>query len=174
MTGVARIRTFTGRLVDVLNLQPEDISIRDIAHHLALANRFNGATVQPYSVAAHSLYMADHLVCPENALVGLMHDATEAYVGDMVKPLKDNIMDFKEIECKVWERIAHKYNLPVHYDAEVHEADRWSRVIETYYLQNGPIVDDIEGIQMYPLLNLDSWEKIEIEFLLRFLKLTNA
>ncbi|WP_145313437.1 metal-dependent phosphohydrolase [Gimesia fumaroli] len=72
---------------------PDLIDINDIAHQLSLINRFNGATVEPYSVAQHSVIVSN-IVNPEFALLGLLHDAAEAYVGDIVHPVKEGIRDF--------------------------------------------------------------------------------
>ncbi|OFW44758.1 MAG: hypothetical protein A3J29_07940 [Acidobacteria bacterium RIFCSPLOWO2_12_FULL_67_14b] len=81
------IRTFTGRDVYPLAPDPDAIAIEDIAHHLALQNRFAGATVEPYSVAQHSV-LVSYCCDPADALHGLLHDAAEAYLGDLVRPLK--------------------------------------------------------------------------------------
>ncbi len=81
------IQTFTGRRFDLLNPLPEQVSFDDIAHHLARTARFNGATRDFYSVAQHSCLVSD-LLPPKLKLVGLLHDATEAYVGDWTRPLK--------------------------------------------------------------------------------------
>ena len=76
--------TYTGRQFWPLDPRPEDICIRDIAHHLSLCCRFNGACRVHYSVAQHSVMVANILPAPLR-FWGLMHDATEAYVGDMVR-----------------------------------------------------------------------------------------
>jgi hypothetical protein len=81
------IQTFTGKRFDLLNPQPEMVCTEDIAHHLSLLNRFTGATRFPYSVAQHSVLMS-HIVPPELAKAALLHDAHEAYVGDVSAPLK--------------------------------------------------------------------------------------
>jgi len=65
---------------------PSMITIGDIAHHLSRLNRFNGASERPYNVAQHSILVAQN-VPPEYALCGLLHDAHEAYIGDLISPL---------------------------------------------------------------------------------------
>lgn len=79
--------TFTGRLIWPLDGRAADVCIEDIAHHLALANRWAGATREPYSVAQHSVIVSRHCA-PDHALIGLLHDAAEAYTGDTPAPLK--------------------------------------------------------------------------------------
>lgn len=68
------------------------VDIRDVAHHLAIVNQFNGATTRPYSVAEHSLLCCD-IARHAGASVfvqmaALMHDAHEAYTNDLVSPAK--------------------------------------------------------------------------------------
>lgn len=71
---------------------PSQVDIMDIAHALSLINRFTGHTIRPYSVAEHSLLVAD--ICamegqsPITQLAALLHDAHEAYTGDMSSPVK--------------------------------------------------------------------------------------
>lgn len=75
----------------------DDVSIDDIAHGLAFQTRFAGATWAPYSIAQHSVLVS--CACrPENALVGLLHDATEAYLQDIIKPLKRALPGYLELE----------------------------------------------------------------------------
>lgn len=82
------IQTYTGKAFDLLNPAPDMVCIEDIAHHLALINRFTGATAVPYSVAQHSVLCS--LVAPaELQLTALLHDAAEAYVTDVSRPLKE-------------------------------------------------------------------------------------
>lgn len=82
------IQTYTGKAFDLLAPETHMVCIEDIAHHLALINRFTGATAEPYSVAQHSVLVS--LVVPQElALAGLLHDAAEAYVTDVSRPLKE-------------------------------------------------------------------------------------
>lgn len=84
------IETFSGRQVDLISPVASQITIDDIAHHLSRINRFNGATTHPYSVAQHSIYVS-MMLPDELALQGLLHDAHEAYLGDLNTPLKNAI-----------------------------------------------------------------------------------
>ena len=76
--------------VDVLRLTADDIDLADIAHGLALTNRWNGATARPVSVAWHSLVVSALAAetQPAAELHALMHDAAEAYTGDWTQPYK--------------------------------------------------------------------------------------
>lgn len=79
--------TVSDKKVNLLNLKKHDIDISDIAHHLSLICRYNGAIKNHYSVAQHSI-LVSFLVPQQYALEGLLHDGEEAYTGDMVRPLK--------------------------------------------------------------------------------------
>jgi hypothetical protein len=73
---------------------PEHIDIRDIAHALANVCRYNGHIREHYSVAQHSVIVSKHFADPKLELAGLLHDAEEAYFGDMVSPLKKMFPEF--------------------------------------------------------------------------------
>lgn len=85
-------RTHSGRMVDLGAPRPEDISLPDIAHHLARVCRFGGAVDSYYSVASHCIYVSRGLAeagySPYVQAAGLLHDAAEAYLGDVVAGLK--------------------------------------------------------------------------------------
>jgi hypothetical protein len=83
-----KIRTFTGRYVNPLNMWVEDICIEDIAHHLSIINRYTGASPEPFSVAQHSVMGAEYYAKPEMKLAFLLHDAAEAYFNDIASPVK--------------------------------------------------------------------------------------
>lgn len=80
------IRTFSGIAFDLDDPRPEMVVIDDIAVSLARLPRFLGHTFQPYNVAQHSLLVSN--LCPEFPLEALLHDAHEAYVGDLTRPCK--------------------------------------------------------------------------------------
>ena len=79
--------TNSGVSFDLINIDASKININDIAHHLSLINRFNGAVSVPYSVAQHSVIVS-RIVHPDFALIALLHDAAEAYIGDISEPVK--------------------------------------------------------------------------------------
>jgi hypothetical protein len=118
----------SGITVDPLDLRVEDIQLEDIAHHLSCINRFNGALHTPVNVAQHSVYVSRLLDGTGLEMVGLLHDAPEAYLGDMVKWLKatPQMAAFREAEDRAWSRIAERFNLdPVLIDdPRLEEADR--------------------------------------------------
>ncbi len=94
------VSTFSGNRFYPLEPRIDRVAIEDIAHGLAYQCRFNGQTCEFYSVAQHSLLVAG-MVPPHLRLAALLHDAAEAYLGDMVKPLKVLLPEFAAIEEKV-------------------------------------------------------------------------
>lgn len=95
MAGVCQTRS--GLSWNILDPDPNDVLIEDIAHALSNQCRYNGHTREFYSVAEHSVRVASCLPV-KLRLAGLMHDTAEAYVGDIVRPLKPLLKEFKEIE----------------------------------------------------------------------------
>lgn len=87
------IGTFTGKCFYLLDPRPEDVCIEDIAHALSQICRFNGHTKAPYDVASHSCNVQDIVrqwgCGSEVQLYALLHDAHEAYTGDMSRPYKN-------------------------------------------------------------------------------------
>jgi 5'-deoxynucleotidase YfbR-like HD superfamily hydrolase len=121
--------TFTGRRFWPLSPRIEDLDIDDIAHALSNICRFGGHCREFYSVAQHSV-LVSRLVPEHLAFTGLMHDATEAYLGDMVRPLKYSLPQFLEIEDALWRVIARRFELPLRLPAEVKEADEIALMTE--------------------------------------------
>jgi hypothetical protein len=104
------------------NPHPSDVNIMDIAHALSNLCRFGGHSKNFYSVAEHSVYVS-MIVPPEFAMQGLMHDATEAYVVDVPRPLKHLLSNYADIEAKAWGAISARHGLPVDLDPSVKVAD---------------------------------------------------
>lgn len=83
----AWMQTASGRHFDLVTPKPAQVDWSDIALHLSRINRFLGATSVPYSVAQHSVHCHDH--APDGVkLAALLHDAHEAYIGDLTRPVK--------------------------------------------------------------------------------------
>ena len=99
----------------------EDISILDIAHALANICRFTGHTKHFYSVAQHSVLCSEY-VEPELALHALLHDATEAYLGDVARPIKImSEMDFyRKAEDRLDEMIRKVFGLDPDHSQYIH------------------------------------------------------
>lgn len=117
------IRTISGQWIDLHNLQPEHIHLEDIAHALSMQCRYNGHVPKFYSVAEHSVAVAEMLP-NELKLWGLLHDAAEAYLGDIISPLKMDMPDFHKLEDKVLSVIAKRFDLPWPIDPRVFKADK--------------------------------------------------
>lgn len=106
----ALVTTASGLELDLLNPSPADIRIEDIAHQLAQQPRFAGATKIFWSVAQHSMFVAQS--CPENdRLWGLLHDAAEAYLSDIVSPVKKYMHDYIVTEGVVMRAICSRFGL---------------------------------------------------------------
>ena len=108
------MQTYTGVQFWPLDPHLEDIRIEDIAHSLSMQCRYAGHTKDFYSVAQHSV-LVSQIVPPEDALWGLMHDAAEAYLVDLPRPLKrHNRMGelYCEIEDRLMVKICQRFHLP--------------------------------------------------------------
>jgi 5'-deoxynucleotidase YfbR-like HD superfamily hydrolase len=116
------VSTFSGNRFYPLEPRIDRVAIEDIAHGLAYQCRFNGQTCDFYSVAQHSLVVAS-LVPAQLRLAALLHDAAEAYLGDMVKPLKVLLPEFAAIEEKVSAIIAATFQIDFSDYAPIKRAD---------------------------------------------------
>lgn len=106
----AWIQTYTGKKFYPINPNPDDIDIKDIAHALSQICRFSGHSTEFYSVAQHSVYVSQW--CSEqDALFGLIHDCSEAYIGDISSPLKRTPLysKYRNMESKLQNMIYSKY-----------------------------------------------------------------
>ena len=163
------ITTFTGKEVDPLELRDCDVDILDIAHALALLCRFNGHCREFYSVAQHSVWVSEHCP-PEHALAGLLHDAAEAYLGDVPTPLKRRLPEFEDAEQRAQSVIARVFGLPCPEPRDVRAADTAAFEFEKERLLCCPGVAPQEDSSF----TCSPWREAETEFLRRFEKLRRA
>jgi hypothetical protein len=118
------VRTFSGQDVDLIEPDPRTIVLQDIAYHLSKLERYNGACRFSVTVGAHSLMVAEQLTEKGIEAYGLLHDASEAYLGDVVGPLKPLLPDYREIENNLMRVILEKYGLNFPMPEEVKLADK--------------------------------------------------
>jgi hypothetical protein len=170
-------RTFTGRHVHTLDPHPGEVNIFDIARSLSQQCRFLGHTQMFYSVAQHSVLVSD-LVLPHAALWGLLHDAAEAYLGDLPKPIKETapFLGYREAEARVLHAICLRYDLPTEMPAVVKWGDRQMLATEFRYVTGVEDDDWIKAEVGFAPLDrpIYPWEPraAETQFLDRFVELT--
>jgi hypothetical protein len=106
------IQTYSGERFDLANPTPEMVNIEDIAHSLAYQCRYTGHCAGFYSVAQHSVHLSYHIPDENLALQALMHDAHEAYAGDMAAPTKLVVPDYALFEARMQRVVQRRFNLP--------------------------------------------------------------
>lgn len=123
------MQTYTGKQVFPAEPDPSVVTIEDIAHSLACQSRFAGHTIAPYSIAQHSVIVCE-LVCLNQvaireaadphqlALVALLHDSAEAYVQDLIRPIKHQVFGqtYRDLEADWCLAIADALGLGLGYD----------------------------------------------------------
>lgn len=115
---MSKFRTASGKFIDILNMQPGDVSINDIAHSLSKIQRFGGATPldKSYTVGEHSInlsiFFSKQVGSTQLALYALIHDSTEAYLSDIISPVKKALPDYIKLEDKILRVILRGLNLP--------------------------------------------------------------
>lgn len=126
----------SGRQFWPLDPRADEIHIDDIAHSLAMQCRYAGHCLRFYSVAEHSVLIARYLLSmgSPHALWGLLHDASEAYLVDVPRPVKPFLTGYKPAEAKVMAEVCKRFRLAQAMPADVHEAD--NRILRDEMSQN--------------------------------------
>lgn len=174
----AWIQTASGGKFHILDPQQSEINILDIAHALAMQTRFTGHGRKFYSVAEHCV-LGSHLVPEKDALWFLLHDASEAFVSDISRPLKHFTgvgPTYLAVEQKIMEAIVKKFDLPLPEPVTIKQIDNAMLFAEKEYLLPPMVWDTKWAENEEPAkIRICGWppEIAKIEFLHRFYKLTN-
>jgi uncharacterized protein len=165
--------TYTGISYWPLDPRPEEVEIRDIAHALSNLCRYTGHVRKFYSVAEHSV-LVSHMVAPEHALQGLLHDAAEAYCNDLARPLKVCLPEYKAVEQLNFTAIMLRFALPVVEHPTIKAADTDILINEYQALMEKPTLPWSWGGTFRDKMPIRGWlpKKAEEMFLKRFYKLT--
>lgn len=134
------LTTYSGKILDLNRIEPRDVSIDDIAHSLAYQCRFNGHTRSFYSVAEHSILLAD-LVQVDSGVQNLtrrmaafLHDSAETYIGDITKPVRYMSFFRDEDEAPIRKTIFKAFSLPDEaLTPDIIEKDRLLTIIEGHH-----------------------------------------
>lgn len=106
-----KMTTLSGLYFNPAELTPENVRIEDIAEGLSKCCRFAGQCSGFYSVAEHSVFLSRQITGRDFRKIGLLHDATEAYLGDLVRCVKRQCPEYKKLESRVWSVIRERFSL---------------------------------------------------------------
>lgn len=122
------IRTHSGKYINIFDPKPYMISIEDIAWGLSKEQRFGNHLPVQYNVADHSIGVS--LLCIDNPFDGLMHDISDAYIGDLASPIKNLMPDFKKVEHELMAFMANHFGFNWTSPEETKQADRYMLELE--------------------------------------------
>lgn len=126
---MATMNTYTGNKIDPMNMTTSDISIQDIAHALSLTCRGGGHVSYFFSVAQHSINCMNEAKArgwsERLQLACLLHDASEAYISDIIRPVKAHLSNYLEIESSIMNVILERFGLA---DLSEEENAMWKQI----------------------------------------------
>ncbi len=173
--------TYTRKMLDPLNATPQDIDIADISHALSLLCRANGHFPHFYSVGQHSvncMLEAKARGYSERVQLGcLLHDASEAYLSDVTRPIKPHLIGYAAYEEKLQNQIFDKWIMPSLTKEErtqIFDIDDAVLYFEFLSLMGLRLSMPEPTLKSVPEVGLLEFNAVEQRFLHLFKKLTSA
>lgn len=170
------IQTYSGRRFTPTNPYVDAIVIQDIAHSLSMQCRFSGHVKKFYSVAQHSV-LVSHLCDSADAFWGLLHDASEAYLVDVPRPLKRSgkFQAYLDFEANMTLAICKRFGLPEQEPPSVKKADQAMLATEARDLMSPLHKDWVNMVDPYPFkIEALGPQDAKNLFMKRFFELTGA
>ena len=165
------MNTYIGHKFDPMKITPEDVCLEDIAHALSLVCRGGGQIQWFYSVGQHSINCAREALArgwsDRMALACLLHDASECYISDVIRPVKVHLQNYLEIESMIMDAIWAKFQLA---DLSDEENKKWKQIdneileLELRTLMKGEKDREIIPLSSTPNLSERSFQSVETEF----------
>ena len=175
---MSEIMTYTKKMFDPLRPKPELVDIVDIAHALSMLCRANGHFKSFYSVGQHCINCAKEAAAKgyttKVQLACLLHDASEAYLSDVTRPVKAELPRYKEIEEPLQEMLWNTWlsePLTEEERAQVFQIDDTILLHEFLHLMEAKIADEIPEIASKPEFSFIGFEQCTEEFLQLFREL---
>lgn len=162
------IQTAMGRQFWPMDPRPDEVFIDDIAHALSMLCRFGGHCLRFYSVAEHCVLMS-RVAPAQFKMWALLHDATEAYLVDVPRPLKPFLLGYGEAEDKIMRAISFRFNLHLGMPPVVKQLDRAILMDERLQNMTGThFAWSTDGDPLGVQLQFWSPERARVEFLATF------
>ena len=176
---MSSIKTYTGVMFDPLNPEVEQIDILDIAHALSMLCRANGHFQSFYSVGQHCINCAREAAAQGYSrrvqLACLLHDASEAYLSDVTRPVKQELPRYLEIEKPLQDAIWNKYlgnGICEEEERQVFAIDDALLAHEFLQLMDTALFPETPEIKSDPEFSFTGFDTCQQEFLTLFHQLT--
>lgn len=175
---MATMNTYTGKIIDPMNMTTDDVSMQDIAHALSLTCRGGGHVSYFFSVAQHSINCMREAkargLSERLQLACLLHDASEAYISDIIRPVKVHLSNYLEIEGTIMNVILERFGLA---DLSEEENAMWKQIDDemmNFELKNfmkGEEDRNTDNLVSVPDVTERTWREVENEFEDEYMKL---
>lgn len=175
------MNTYTGLVFEPMYMTADNIRAEDIAHALSLLCRGGGHIRHFYSVGQHSMNCASEALArgwsSRVGLACLLHDASEAYISDIIRPVKKHLTNYLEIESMIMEAVLTHFGLGTLTEEErrqVRQIDDEMLMYELHGLMPEIHIQSLPRMQLEPDLSEKSFMEVEKAFLEMLRKLENS